>query len=204
VDYIEELSKLRRQIDDVEKIILIGMPGCGKSAIGEELARRLGWPWFDSDREIEKQEKMLISEIFSCYGEAYFRDIEAQCVARLLDSDTAVISLGGGAVLNFKGLREVQEEVQRETQREIQWKSRQGCVFVYIHRSVEDILGSVDLSGRPLLRDNPEYISELFARRHPIYEQISHLCVHNDGTVDEVVDKVLADKMLAGVWERIN
>ena len=169
-------------------IVLMGMPGCGKSTLAENLALRLGWQWLDSDQEIEKQEGIGISEIFAQYGEGFFRRLETKCIRCLLQrEDPAVISLGGGAVRNFVLSQDGGSTVQNSLIPVSLW---QNCIMVYIFRSVEDILHSVDLSDRPLLKDHPEHIAELFAERHPLYEQVSHVRVHNDGTVDEGVDKI--------------
>ena len=78
-------------------IVLIGMMGAGKTAIGTELARRLGVPFTDSDAEIEAAAAMSISEIFARDGEAFFRDRETQVLSRILAGRPGVISTGGGA-----------------------------------------------------------------------------------------------------------
>jgi shikimate kinase len=76
---------------------LVGMMGAGKSAVGRELARRLGRPFYDTDREIEALRGIAIAEIFAREGEATFRGLERECVARLAGAP-AVVSLGGGAL----------------------------------------------------------------------------------------------------------
>jgi len=80
-------------------IVLIGMMGAGKTAIGTELARRLRVPFTDSDAEIESAAAMSISEIFARDGEDFFRDRESQILTRLLAARPGVISTGGGAWL---------------------------------------------------------------------------------------------------------
>lgn len=80
-------------------IVLVGMMGAGKTAVGTELARRLGVPFRDSDAEIEKAAAMTISEIFTRDGEAFFRAREAEVLARLLAGPVGVISTGGGAFM---------------------------------------------------------------------------------------------------------
>ena len=77
-------------------IVLIGMMGAGKTAIGSELARRLQVPFTDSDTEIEAAAAMSISEIFARDGEAFFRDRETQVLARILDGTPGIVSTGGG------------------------------------------------------------------------------------------------------------
>ncbi|WP_281281767.1 shikimate kinase [Paracoccus gahaiensis] len=84
-------KRLRRHI------VLIGMMGAGKTAIGSELARRLRVPFTDSDAEIEAAAAMSISEIFARDGEAFFRARESQVLARLLAGPPGIISTGGGA-----------------------------------------------------------------------------------------------------------
>jgi shikimate kinase len=80
-------------------IVLIGMMGAGKTAIGTELARRLRVPFTDSDAEIESAAAMSISEIFARDGEGFFRDRESQVLTRLLAGRPSIISTGGGAWL---------------------------------------------------------------------------------------------------------
>ena len=80
-------------------IVLIGMMGAGKTAVGTELARRLRVPFTDSDAEIEAAAAMSISEIFARDGESFFRDRESQVLTRLLSGPPGVISTGGGAWL---------------------------------------------------------------------------------------------------------
>lgn len=84
-------QRLRRHI------VLVGMMGAGKTALGSELARRLHVPFTDSDVEIETAAAMSISEIFARDGEPFFRDREAQVIARILRDSPRVISTGGGA-----------------------------------------------------------------------------------------------------------
>src|SRR6185369_12002722 len=81
-------------------IVLIGMPGCGKSALGRRLAPRLELPFVDVDEEIERAAGKSIKEIFADHGEAYFRDGERKVIARLLASGPQVLATGGGAFMN--------------------------------------------------------------------------------------------------------
>jgi shikimate kinase len=80
-------------------IVLVGMPGCGKSAIGRRLAPRLELPFVDVDEEIERAAGKTIKEIFADHGEPYFRDGERRVIARLLASGPQVLATGGGALL---------------------------------------------------------------------------------------------------------
>src|ERR1700687_775423 len=81
-------------------IVLIGMPGSGKSSIGRRLAQRLGLPYADADAEIEQAAGMSIFDIFASRGEGEFRAGEARVIARLIDKRPRVIATGGGAFMN--------------------------------------------------------------------------------------------------------
>ena len=81
-------------------LVLVGMPGSGKSSIGRRLGQRLLLPFTDADTEIEQAAGMSISDIFASRGEAEFRAGEARVIARLLDEQPRVISTGGGAFMN--------------------------------------------------------------------------------------------------------
>lgn len=80
-------------------VVLVGMMGAGKTAVGRELAQRLGVEFRDSDAEIEKAANATITEIFARDGEAFFRDREVQVIARLLEASPSIIAVGGGAYL---------------------------------------------------------------------------------------------------------
>lgn len=80
-------------------VVLVGMMGSGKTAVGTALARMLGVPFLDSDVEIEAAAARSISEIFKRDGEAFFRDKETQVISRLLDDNHGILSTGGGAYL---------------------------------------------------------------------------------------------------------
>lgn len=80
-------------------VVMVGMMGAGKSAVGKELARMLSVPFLDSDTEIESAANATIAEIFARDGEAFFRDKEARVITRLLEGEPCVLSVGGGAFL---------------------------------------------------------------------------------------------------------
>lgn len=81
-------------------VVLVGMMGAGKTAVGTQLARVLNVPFLDSDEAIEKAANMTIAEIFERDGEGFFREKEAQVLARLLAGTPAILSTGGGAFLS--------------------------------------------------------------------------------------------------------
>lgn len=81
-------------------IVLVGLMGAGKTAVGQRLARSLGLPFVDADDEIEAAAGMTIADIFQVYGEPAFRDLERRVVARLLEPPIKVLALGGGAFVD--------------------------------------------------------------------------------------------------------
>lgn len=83
---------------DVKKIVLVGMPGSGKSTLGKALAAKLNWSFYDLDDLIEAKAGNVISEIFSTHGEGYFRKLESSVLEETLKKDeTFVLATGGGA-----------------------------------------------------------------------------------------------------------
>src|SRR3972149_1160701 len=92
----------------MKNIVLTGFMGTGKTEVGREAARLLGFALIDADEEIVKSEGMPIAEIFKRHGEPYFRDVEARVLKEISKRKNAVISTGGGAVLreeNIEALR---------------------------------------------------------------------------------------------------
>ncbi|SDX41517.1 shikimate kinase [Roseicitreum antarcticum] len=137
-------------------VVLVGMMGAGKTAIGTELARLLGVPFVDSDDEIVRAANMSIPEIFARDGEAFFRLKEAQVIARLLSGPPGILSVGGGAFLSA------------ETRTRITGLG----ISVWLRADLELLWTRVrQKTSRPLLRTaNPrQTLGELLAERDPIY-----------------------------------
>lgn len=114
---------MRRHL--IRHIVLVGMMGAGKTAIGGELARRLGVPFRDSDAEIETAAAMTITEIFARDGEAFFRAREAEVLGRLLAGPASVISTGGGAFMqegNRKAIGQAAVSVWLDCEIETLWQ----------------------------------------------------------------------------------
>jgi shikimate kinase len=146
-------------------IALIGMPGCGKSTIGRQLARVRQLPFLDADHEIERVLGCSIREFFDREGELAFRDVEQRVLGELLGADEArVIATGGGSVL-------------REANREV---LRRGSVVVYLRTPVEDLLRRVVRdTQRPLLQvaDPRQRLRDLFAVRDPLYREVAQIVI---------------------------
>lgn len=150
-----------------KNIVLIGILGCGKSSLGKILAKRLSMTYVDMDELIEKEAQMSISEIFSRYGEEVFRHRETLLCHRLAKQEGLVISTGGGVVLREENMRSL---------------SQNGLVL-FIDRSPWTIIHTIDCSNRPLLKENPKRLFELYEARIFLYRKYAHIVFKNRGSL---------------------
>ena len=146
-----------------KNIILIGMPGSGKTEISKRLARILCREPADCDQLTENAEKMSIAEIFRTKGEEYFRTAETDILSRLSGSENMVISSGGGSVLrNFDLIKD-------------------NFFVVYLRRSLDKIALNLTAGTRPLSKNEDE-LRNLYEHRHILYENACDVTVENEGT----------------------
>jgi len=139
-------------------VVMVGMMGAGKSAIGRRLAHRLGVPFVDADAEIERAAGATIADIFEKHGEAAFRDGERRVIARLLDGPVGVLATGGGAFMDA------------ETRARI----KRGAISVWLKADLATLVERVSRRGhRPLLRNGEprEILSRLMAQRDSVYAE---------------------------------
>lgn len=141
------------------KIVLTGFMGTGKTSVGRELGRRLGYPFIDTDNLIEKREGMPVSLIFKEKGEDYFRQLECETVAAVSEENNVVIATGGGVIKNKINVNNL----------------RRNGIIVWLKADPEIIIKRVMLEGgkRPLLEvEEPlNEIKKLLAEREPLYTQ---------------------------------
>jgi shikimate kinase len=146
-------------------ITLVGMPGCGKSTIGRQLARTRQLPFLDSDHEIERFLGCSIREFFEREGEPAFRDVEERVVREALTAPLArVIATGGGSVL-------------RPANRAVM---KAHAVVVYLHTQPEELARRLGRdTARPLLQvaDPRQRLRELYATRDPLYREAADIVV---------------------------
>jgi shikimate kinase len=166
-------------LPDPQNIALIGFMAVGKSAVGRNLAKRLHRRFIDLDRLIEKHAGLKVREIFESKGEAYFRELEKQVLAELLQQSGNVIATGGGVVMDQENLRLLREKT----------------LLVCLTASTETILTRVG-SGtkRPLLKgpNRRERIEELLKLRADKYAQ-AHITVDTSAlTLEQVVEQIVA------------
>lgn len=161
------------------RIALIGLPGCGKSTIGRQLARLWSLPFVDSDLVIEQRLGCSIREYFEREGEQAFRDVEAQIIDELTQARTGLLlSTGGGVVLREENRRHLHERVQ----------------VYYLKCAPEDIAVRLrnDLT-RPLLQveDPAQRLRDLLLQREPLYLQAAHHVIQTTGlTVAQAVQRI--------------
>lgn len=184
-DELPLARRVRQALAD-RSIVMVGMMGCGKSAIGRRLATVLDLRFIDADDEIEKAAGMSINEIFAQLGEQHFRDGERRVIARLLGGGPQVLSTGGGAFMN---------EDTRARVREV-------GISVWLRAELPILMRRVmRRDNRPLLKTpNPEVrMRELLEIRNPIYA-LADIAVESREVAHDVIVNEILSKLEA--WQR--
>ncbi|MBN9061397.1 MAG: shikimate kinase [Rhizobiales bacterium 65-9] len=159
-------------------IVLVGMMGAGKTALGKRLAARLDMPFKDADAEIEQAAHLTIPEIFAQHGEEAFRDGERRVITRLLEEGEIVLATGGGAYMN------------PETRRRI---AAQG-VCVWLKADFETLIRRVrKRNNRPLLNgaDPDETLRRLIEERYPTYAEADIAIQSREAPPELIVDEAI-------------
>ncbi|WP_421856715.1 shikimate kinase [Oricola sp.] len=177
-DNKQRCDTVRRRLGR-RSIVLVGLMGAGKSAIGRKASALLGLPFVDADTEIETASKMTIAELFESYGEAEFRALERRVIARVLKSGPQILATGGGAFMN------------ESTRNAI---ARRG-VSVWLSADIDLLMERVSRrQNRPLLRDpNPRGVMEaLIDRRYPVYATADLEVPSDDISKEEMAMRVVS------------
>ncbi|HET9148002.1 MAG TPA: 3-dehydroquinate synthase [Acetobacteraceae bacterium] len=164
--------------DKPVNIVLVGLMGAGKSAIGRRLAERLGLPFHDSDTEIEAISGLTVAEIFARHGEAYFRASEQQVIRRLLENGPIVLATGGGAFMDA------------ETRRLV----RARALSVWLRCPIPLLLARLaGRTNRPLLNagDPSEILTRLSSLRGPVYAEADIIFDSGEDHPDMTTEKLL-------------
>ena len=169
----EEILRLLR--GQMENIVLVGMPGCGKSAVGRNLAQKTGLRFVDMDEEICRLAGISIPEIFAKQGEEAFRALETQIAAKLGKESGLVIATGGGCVTRAEN-----EPLLRQN----------GTVF-WLRRA----LYKLPKNGRPLSQAGS--LEEMYRRREPMYRQFADFEIDNAGAAEKTVAEILEKRRKA-------
>lgn len=152
-------------------LVLIGMPGCGKSTIGKAVAKENKMEFIDSDKEIVLKENMEIPKIFEQQGEEYFRKIESEVIKELSVKQGVVIATGGGVILNSLNIDRL----------------KQNGIVVFIDRPLEKLVTS---SNRPLSQ-NRQMLEKRYNERYDIYKSSADIIIDANDTLNNNIKKVL-------------
>lgn len=147
----------------MKNIVLIGMPGSGKTTIGSELSRLLSVELLDMDTLIEKQQGKSIPQLFHERGEVFFRQCESKLIREVSGATGRILSTGGGCVLNPENMRLLQES---------------GIVF-FIDRAPEEIIKTLQNRTRPLVSDPLRDITELYEKRIGLYRKYANIIIES-------------------------
>ena len=161
-----------------KSIVMVGLMGCGKSAVGRRLAAKLGLPFIDADDEIERAAGKSIEDIFAEHGEAHFRDGERKVIARLLRSGPQVLATGGGAFMSDETRQAIAES----------------GISVWLQADLPVLMRRVaKRDNRPLLKTNdPEAVMrELMDTRYPVYAKADITVESRDVPHDTIVADIL-------------
>lgn len=166
-----------------KSVVLIGLMGAGKTAVGKRLAAKLDLPFVDADKEIEEAAGQSIAEIFAEHGEAYFRQGERKVIARLLEAGPQVLATGGGAYMTPETRTTIGES----------------GISIWLRAELPVLLHRVrKRNHRPLLigRDNEQVMRDLMAERYPIYAE-ADITVESRDVPHEVIVKEVIQALAA-------
>ncbi len=151
-------------------IYLIGLAGCGKTALSKLLAKHLGYTFYDMDDLIVAKEGKSINDIFAQSGEPYFRSVETSVLEDVAIKDRTVVSTGGGVIV---------------TQHNIEIMNSSGTV-IFVDRSPAVIAEHIDGSERPLIKNNPNSLFELHEKRYELYKKSADIIFKYDKWDDDI------------------
>jgi shikimate dehydrogenase len=173
-DRVSPDSDIERVLEDISKqtqnIVLIGMPGSGKSTVGKLLSQKLGREFIDTDSEIVKKDGREIPQIFKESGEEYFRKLESQVLEEVGKLSGKIIATGGGVVKNYNNYFLLK---------------RNGKIF-----NLSRLIEKLCMENRPLSKDI-ETVKKLYSERKELYNQFADFTIDNNGEVDSAVKGVL-------------
>ncbi len=171
-------AKAARRLLGSRSVVLVGMPGAGKSSIGRRLGEQLGLRFLDADSEIEAAAGQTITEIFDVHGEPYFRDGERRVIARILDNGACILATGGGAFMSA----ETRERIARS------------AISVWLKADLQLLMQRVrKRNNRPLLKvEDPEAVMRrLMSERYPVYALADFAVESRDVPHEVIVTEII-------------
>lgn len=151
-------------------LVLVGMPGCGKSSLGDMLSKAMNRPLIDCDAEIVKRAGMSIPEIFDQLGEAHFRDLESQLLREVCSGSSAIIATGGGSILRNENVRAMHQNAR----------------VCFIRRNI----ALLPRNGRPLSSASEDAVAKLWAQRKDRYHHAADFIIDNDAALETVCQRI--------------
>ncbi len=153
-------------------LVFIGMPGAGKSTIGKALSHMLQMDFIDTDQIIENKTHMTIAEIFSKYGEAYFRELEKEIYLEVSHMHHTIIATGGGAVKYEENMDVLSSN----------------SIILHLDRDIQHI--QLDNTQRPLAQDK-EMLRTLFHERDALYRKFADYTFQNNESIDQTLQQIV-------------
>ena len=169
-DKIQEIRKILKK--KFINIVLIGMPGSGKTTISKMLSEKLNMEVLDTDLLIVKKEQKEISDIFAENGEKYFREIEREVIKEVSLNHEKIISTGGGVILNKENVLNL----------------KANGLIIYLDRDIDNIVK--DLENRPLAKNKDDLI-KLYNERINLYKSSADYSIDNNNELEETVNKII-------------
>lgn len=156
----------------IKNIVLIGMPGSGKSTVGQLVAEKLARKYIDTDLEIEKKAGMTIPQIFQQLGEAHFRKLEAEVIGQYSADNGLVIATGGGSILTEENRLNLMQNAR----------------IYFLDRDITKL----ETQGRPLVK-GPASLAKIQQERMPLYIQCSDRRIKNNSIPEEAMGEIIKD-----------
>jgi shikimate dehydrogenase len=177
IDTTVSLEKIEEVFNKIYKnkmnVVLIGMPASGKSSVGKELEKLLSKSFVDSDIVLSENAGKTISEIFSEYGEAYFRELEKDTIKNISSENSHIIATGGGAILNYENIENLKSN---------------GRIY-FLDRPLSMLLTTDD---RPLSSNRTD-LEKRYNERYELYRKYADVIIDGSGSVKEVAKRIEAD-----------
>ena len=156
-------------------VLLIGMPGAGKTTIGMEVSSKLNYNFCDMDRYIEEISNSTVKELFNI-SEDFFRDYETRACKELSSLDEKIVISSGGGVIKRK--------------ENIDLFKDKGTI-IFIDRPIENIAKDIETSSRPLLKEGKAKLYNLYYERYNLYSDYCHYKITNDKDIEDTIDKII-------------
>ncbi|MCR4755496.1 MAG: shikimate dehydrogenase [Lachnospiraceae bacterium] len=171
-DIADIIGKVYKDVyTDKLNLVLIGMPGCGKSTVGRRLVKTYNKQLIDTDELITDKEGRPITDIFADSGEEYFRDIESAVIDEVSATGGKIISTGGGAILRNNNIRAL----------------RSNGILIFLDRPLEDLIPTSD---RPLSSDITS-LRKRYEERYDIYTSAADIRITDTDTTEEAIENYL-------------